>query len=93
METVKNCRKCDSGSLRYQEDVWGGYQNCINCGWENMVWNVSEAKEEGLIAWQNHTGQRNGYAVHSASINGAMPLELRKSLISPSIGDMISNSI
>ena len=80
METVKNCRKCDSGSLRYQEDVWGGYQNCVMCGWENLVWNVSEDKEDSLIAWQNHTEQRHGFAVHRVGLGSAVPTELKKKL-------------
>jgi len=92
MEKVQNCGKCDSQGLRYQEDIWGGYQNCINCGWENMVWAVSEDTEYGLVKWQNQTGQREGYAVHSASIGQAIPHDLRKRLLSPSVSDLVNDT-
>ena len=90
MEKVQNCGKCDSQGLRYQEDMWGGYQNCINCGWENMVWNVSEDKEDGLLMWQNQTGHRDGYAVHSATIGGVIPHDLRKRLLQATVTDLAS---
>ena len=80
METGKNCGKCNTQGLRYQEDMWGGYENCIVCGWENMVWSVSQDKEASLVTWQNNTEQRSGYGVHSASIGGAVPLDLRRRL-------------
>jgi len=89
MEQVKKCGKCDSQGLRYQEDIWGGYQNCINCGWEDMVWQVSEDKEDSLVGWQNHTEQRSGIAVHSATMSGAIPLELRKKLGAQTAGVLI----
>ena len=49
MEMAKNCEKCNAQNLRYQEDMWGGYQNCFICGWEVMVWRVSEDVEYGLV--------------------------------------------
>jgi len=80
MEMAKNCEKCNAQNLRYQEDMWGGYQNCFICGWEVMVWRVSEGVEYGLVKWQDNTGQRDGFGVHSASIGGAIPRELKRRL-------------
>ena len=92
MEQAKKCGKCDAKGLRYQEDMWGGDQNCINCGWENMVWRVSEDKESGLVRWQNETGQREGYAIHSASIGQAIPHDLRKRLLQPTVSDLVNDT-
>ena len=84
----KSCRKCQ-GYLRYEEDQWGGSPNCVLCGWDNMVWRVSENREDAILRYQNHTGQRNGFAVHTANLSSAVPTELRRKLQGGSESDQL----
>ena len=72
----KECRRCQ-GFLKYEEDQWGGHQLCVTCGWENLVYRVSEDREDAIMRHQLHTEQREGLAVRSGSLtNQRLPVEL-----------------
>ena len=74
------CRRCQ-GFLKYEEDQWGGHQLCVACGWESMVYRVSEDREEAIMRHQLHNGQREGIAVGRASLSGVgIPADRKKRL-------------
>ena len=66
---MDNCQKCGNEFLQYQEDQWGGFHNCLLCGWEKMVWRVSEKREDAIMRFQLHSGKRDGEAVAQLSTN------------------------
>ena len=66
---MDNCQKCGNEFLQYQEDQWGGFHNCLICGWEKMVWSVSEKREDAITWWQNRNGKREGTAVAQLNTN------------------------
>ena len=74
---MDNCEKCGNEFLQYQEDQWGGFHNCLLCGWEKMVWRVSENREDAIMWWQNRHGKREGQAISQINANTATAFKER----------------
>jgi hypothetical protein len=61
---ISACEKC-KGWLKREEDKWGLHILCVNCGWEEALWTVSDKHADWLMSQDEVAGRRTGYGVRN----------------------------
>ena len=77
---MKTCRRC-TGFLNYEDDQWGGHNSCVQCGWEESVWVISDQRADRIMAYQEDNEMRTGFGLRHVGLHSSgVPTELRKRL-------------